>query len=280
MKGGVIAGWGYFWRGAESLLDPRLRSYVVLPLLLNIVIMGAASIWVFSTISGVLGGLIAWLPGWLSWLYWFILPLMAAFLVFSCAYFFGSILIILASPLNGLLAEKVEALHGETIPDEPILQMIARTFGREIIKVLYYVPRYIGLLVLAFIPGIQLLVPFFTFIFGGWVAALQYVDYSYDNHARPFMHVRLALAKDRSTALGFGITVALLMSVPIVNWFVMPAAVIGATLLRLDRLALDPMTADGPVTVPDAPILQTTKKLMQRSDQRISHDRDNRIQSD
>ncbi len=280
MKGGVIAGWGYFWRGAESLIDPRLRSYVILPLLLNTMIMSAASIWVFTTISSILGIFINWLPGWLSWLYWFVLPLMAIFLVFTCAYFFGSILIILASPLNGLLSEKVEQLHGIKIADEPIFNMVVRTFSREIIKVLYYLPRYVGLFILAFIPGIQLLVPIFTFIFGGWVAALQYVDYSYDNHARPFMHVRLALAKDRSTALGFGITVAVLMSVPIVNWFVMPAAVIGATYLRLERLALDPMTANGPVTVPDAPILQTTKKLVQNSRDRISHDRDNRIQSD
>ena len=44
------------------------------------------------------------------------------------------------------------------------------------------------------------------------------------------------MAGDNLTVLSFGAVVAFLMMIPLVNWFVMPAAVIGATRLRLERL--------------------------------------------
>ena len=57
-----------------------------------------------------------------------------------------------------------------------------------------------------------------------------------DNHGRSFAEVRQALGQESFTVLGFGALVALLMTVPVLNWFVMPAAVIGATLLRQQRM--------------------------------------------
>ena len=59
--------------------------------------------------------------------------------------------------------------------------------------------------------------------------ALQYVDYPADNHRVSFPALRRGLGARRLSAFGFGLPVALLAMVPVVNLFVVPAAVCGAT---------------------------------------------------
>lgn len=241
MRGNPWAGMMFFWHGLSRLGESGLRRYVALPLLLNVLIMSLASWWGISTLHEQMGALVAWLPGWLSWLYWLLLPLVVITVLLLLMYFFSTVLIILASPFNGLLSERVERSSGVLLPEESIPALIRRTLGREMTKLGYLLPRYLLLLVLSVIPGINLAAPFLWFWFGSWVVALQYIDYSFDNHGRSFAEVRQAMGQERFTVLGFGALVALLMTVPVLNWFVMPAAVIGATLLRLQRLPL----ADG-----------------------------------
>ena len=69
--------------------------------------------------------------------------------------------------------------------------------------------------------------------------AVQYTDLSFDNHTKPFADVRERMSQDLWTVMGFGTLVALLLTVPVVNLFIMPAAVIGATLMRLERMPFD-----------------------------------------
>ena len=116
--------------------------------------------------------------------------------------------------------------------------MTWRTLGREITKMMYYLPRYLGIFILGFIPLLNLLAPAVWVLFGGWMMAVQYADYSFDNHARPFREVRETMSGDLLTVMGFGLLVSVLLTIPLVNWFVMPAAVIGATLMRIERLPL------------------------------------------
>ena len=237
MSGNPFTGMQYVWRGFQNLKTPGLRRYVAFPLLLNIIVMGFASVWGISQLDAWIGQLVDLLPGWLSFLYWILMPLVVIFLVLSLVYFFSAVLMIIAGPLNGLLAERVETLQGYSIPDESIPAMTIRTLGRELTKVGYYLPRYLGIFLLGWIPGVgQLVAPPLWFWFGGWMMAIQYMDLSFDNHTKPFTEVRERLAEDLWTVMGFGLLVALLLTVPIVNLFIMPAAVIGATLMRLERM--------------------------------------------
>lgn len=238
MKGNPVLGWQYLARGFSMLNRPGLRRFVALPLLMNVIVMSAASWWGGRKISGWIDQLTQWLPDWLSWLYWLLMPLALLTLLFVMAYFFSAVLVSLASPFNGLLSEKVERQQGSLLPEEPLLAMVRRTFGRELTKLGYLLPRYLLILLLSFIPGVNLAAPLLWFWFGSWVVALQYVDYSFDNHGRSFAEVRQMVKADLFTALGFGALVAGLMMIPVVNWFVMPAAVIGATLMRYERLPL------------------------------------------
>ncbi|MDF1763650.1 MAG: sulfate transporter CysZ [Oleibacter sp.] len=238
MRGNPLLGMKYLWRGFQNLNSPGLRRYVALPLLLNVVIMGAASVWFVLSIDQLLGQVTDFLPSFLSFLYWILMPLAVISMVVGLAYFFSTVLMIIAGPLNGLLAEKVETMQGGQLPDESLWGMTWRTLGREMIKLFYYLPRYLGIFILGWIPVIGLIAPMLWIWFGGWMMAVQYADYSFDNHTRPFKDVRVAMSKDLFTVMGFGFLVSLLLTVPVVNLFIMPAAVIGATLLRIERLPL------------------------------------------
>lgn len=238
MKGNPILGWGYLWRGFQQLSQPGLRRFVALPILLNAVLLSALSYGAIQWLDGTTERLLDNLPSWLEWLYWLVMPLLVITLLLVLAYFFSALLVTIASPFNGLLSEKVEQQKGSRIAEETLSSMIRRTLAREWTKIKYMLPRYLGLLILSFIPLVNLASPFLWFWFGSWIVALQYIDYSYDNHARSFAQMRGGLASQPLTVLGFGATTALLMMVPVLNWFVMPAAVIGGTLLRLEQMPL------------------------------------------
>jgi CysZ protein len=67
--------------------------------------------------------------------------------------------------------------------------------------------------------------------------SIQFVDNPMDNHQRSFADVKEAVRSRRLSSLGFGGLVALCTGIPLVNFFVVPAAVVGATLLWAEELA-------------------------------------------
>jgi CysZ protein len=66
--------------------------------------------------------------------------------------------------------------------------------------------------------------------------AIDYHDYPMGNHQLLFNEQREVLKKKRTLALGFGMATMLATMIPIVNFFVIPAAVAGATALYVNRL--------------------------------------------
>lgn len=232
MQGNFLLGVRYFFAGVRFMRQPGVRRYVAIPILFNMLLVGAASWWGIRVIDAWTGALSAWLPQWLTWLYWVLMPLLVLSLMLALAYFFSTFLMILMAPINGFLSEKVDRLQGAQLPPESLWAMSKRTFSREFVKLGYLLPRYLLLFVLGFVPVVNLVVPFLWLLVTSWVMALQYIDYSFDNRQMAFAHTKVALHQDRLTVLGFGAIVALLFTIPIVNWFVMPAAIIGATLMN------------------------------------------------
>jgi len=240
MKGNPLTGIGYFQRGLGSLTNPGLKRFIVLPLLLNIVLIGGASWWGIGEISGWIDALVEWLPSWLSWLSWILLPVAVLTLLVVLVYFFSAILNLIASPFNGLLSEALETqVTGQPLPQESLAATITRTLGRELRKLAYFIPRYLLLLVISFIPVINLASPVLWFVFGAWVLTLQYLDYAMDNNGHSFADLHQALRKQPLTTLGFGFVVAIGFMIPVLNMLVMPAAVCGATLYWVEQLKQD-----------------------------------------
>ncbi|MFB3077428.1 MAG: sulfate transporter CysZ, partial [Lysobacterales bacterium] len=194
-------------------------------------------------ISDSLGQWLSAIPDWLSFLRWLIWPVVALTLAIITGYLFTVVAILIASPFNALLAEKAEELiRGKPVAGlEGFAQAIAgfpRAMGRELVKFAYYLPLVLVVFVLSLIPPVTAVAPVLWFLLGAWMMAVQYVDYPMDNHLLSFAEVKQVLRQRRLSSLGFGGLVALVSAIPILNFFVVPAAVCGATLFWCEELSL------------------------------------------
>ena len=234
------SGPGYFLKGLQSLPDPALRWFVLLPLLINVLVFGGLIAYTSQQMDVWMGQLVAWLPEWLSFMEFILWPFL--FLAMLGVVFFTFTIVgnIIAAPFNGLLAEKVQNLHGASeLPEYELkdwLILLPRTMGREIRKLTYYLPKAVVLLILSFIPVVNLASPFLWFMFNSWMMSIQYCDYAADNRGVSFTDMLKRLKQDRGYVWGFGATTTLVMMVPFVNLLIMPAAVVGSTLLWEDRI--------------------------------------------
>lgn len=234
----------YLAIGFRLVRTRGLRRFVWMPLLVNLLVFGGLGWWIYSAAASWLDAfslfdrfgdfwLIQLLETLLRWLFG-----LALFLVLSFA--FTLLANLIGAPFNGLLAERVEAhLTGNTSPAAPplmvMIKSLPRLMGSELGKLLYMVAFLIPLLLLQFIPVINIVAPVLIFMFGAWMFALEYLDYPMGNHGALFRDVRRTMRQQRKTAFGFGIVVALFSMVPVINWFIMPVAVAGATALYVDH---------------------------------------------
>lgn len=196
----------------------------------------------FNYFSDVVDSLVASIPDW-SWLdgikstiAWIISVLSAFIAIILYGYSFSVITNIIAAPFYGVLAERVEEhLTGDAPPSESIVSMIIRTVGRELVKLWYFISRgflvFIAAFILGFIPLAQFFVPILLFLWAAWSMAIQYSDYCADNNQIQFTQFREGLAEKRFSAWGFGSLVFIGSTIPLLNIFVLPAAVAGGTIL-------------------------------------------------
>lgn len=241
MIGNVTHGAGYLVRGAKLLNHPALRLFVVIPLLVNFIIFGSLIWYGLGYLSDLMDDWLGVVPDWLDFIKWIIWPLVGLTVSLVTGYLFTAVALIIASPFNALLAEKAE----ELVTGKPVdsleglgaaLAAMPRGILRELAKLLYYVPMAAFVLILSFIPGINIVAPVLWFLLGAWMMSIQFVDYPMDNHQLSFADVKEAVRSRRLSSMGFGGLVALCTGIPILNFFVVPAAVVGATLLWCEEL--------------------------------------------
>lgn len=235
MPAPALSGPQYLGEGLKLILSPGLRLFVLLPLTLNLVLFIALISFAMQQFSGWVDAFMPSLPSWASFLEYLIWPLFVVLVLLMVFFSFTMIANIIAAPFNGFLAEKVEVVvRGQD--DFPafswaeLTAMVPRTVGRELRKLGYFLPRAIGLLILSFIPGVNLVATPLWFLFGVWMMAVQYIDYPADNHKLGWNEMLAWLREKRWQSLGFGGSVYLALLIPFVNIVMMPAAVAGATL--------------------------------------------------
>ena len=240
MKGNVAHGAGYLVRGAKMLKHPALRLFVFIPLLVNIVIFGSLIWYGLSYLDALMTDWLGKIPEWLNFIEWIIWPLVGLTVSLVTGYLFTAVALLIASPFNALLAEKAE----ELVTGKPVnsleglgaaLAAMPRGILRELSKLLYYLPMALFVFLVSFV--ISPLAPFLWFLLGAWMMSIQFMDYPMDNHQLSFADVKEAVRSRRLSSMGFGGLVALCTGIPIVNFFVVPAAVVGATLLWCEELA-------------------------------------------
>ncbi|NLS52447.1 sulfate transporter CysZ [Hafnia alvei] len=230
----------YFSEGWRLVRLPGIKRYVVMPLLVNIVLMGLAFWWLFHQLGAWIPSLMSYVPDWLQWLSYLLWPLAVISIVLVFSYLFSTIANWIAAPFNGLLAEQLEGvLTGKPLPDTSIWSVVKdvpRIMAREWKKLAYYLPRAIVLLILYFIPGVgQTVAPVLWFLFSAWMMSIQYCDYPFDNHKVSFPDMRDALRRNKVDNLQFGALTSLFTMIPVLNLVIMPVAVCGATAMWVDR---------------------------------------------
>ncbi len=216
---------GYFFQGLKLLASPQLRSFLLAPILINVVLYGVALMLGYYYMTDLINSFI---PSWLQWLEWLLWPLF--FICFFIAGFFTFTVManIIAAPFYGKLAAKTLAvITGQSGTTEE--QPLGKVMAAELKRVAYLATRALPLLILFIIPGINVIAPFLWALFGAWGMALEYLAYPLENEGVLFSEQK-QLAKDmRLGALSFGGLTMMGLTLPVLNIIVAPAAVIGAT---------------------------------------------------
>ncbi|AXQ50475.1 sulfate transporter CysZ [Stenotrophomonas rhizophila] len=221
--------------GLKLVLSPNLRMFVLLPLAINLLLFGGLIYFAGHEFSLWLDALMPTLPSWLSFLSYILWPLFVALLVLMVFFTFTLVANVIAAPFNGFLAEKVEVVVRGQDPFPAfswgeLVAMVPRTFGREMRKLGYFLPRAIGLFILSLIPVVNVIAAPLWLVFGVWMMAIQYIDYPADNNKTSWQDMLAWLRQKRWQSMGFGGITYLALLIPGVNVLMMPAAVAGATL--------------------------------------------------
>jgi CysZ protein len=226
--------------GFKLLWHRRIRWLVIIPTLINLLLFSAATWLAVVWVSDWLSWLIASVPEWLEWLVWIIWLLFALLALVVYAFTFTLFANLIGSPFYGIIAERVIALErgGSDDAQTSTLALLATAWGsfcRELQIIAYMLPRTLGILlvtvVISFVPVINILAPLIAGSWAAWSLALQYMDYPGDSDGWSFAEVRQRAGKQRLLSLSFGLSALAAAAIPLVNLLLLPATVIGGTLL-------------------------------------------------
>jgi CysZ protein len=217
---------GYLFKGLKLLTSPQLRTFILIPVLINVVLYSVALTLGYYYITDLINQFI---PAWLQWLSWFLWPLF--FISFFMAGFFTFTVLanLLAAPFYGKLSAKTLALiTGQVIviDEQPLVKVILA----EVKRAGYLLSRALPLVIVSFIPGLNVIAPFLWVLFGAWGMALEYMAYPLENAGVLFSDQKQLVKSIRLGALSFGGIAAMGLTIPLLNIIVAPAAVIGATI--------------------------------------------------
>ena len=228
--------------GLRLLGHADIRWLVIIPTLLNLILFSAATWFAAAWVSDWLNWLIASVPEWLEWLVWIIWLLFALLALVVYSFTFTLFANLIGSPFYGIIAERVIALErnasevDETqISTSALLAIAWGSFCRELQIIAYMLPRTLGIALLtvmiSFVPVINIVAPLIAGSWAAWSLALQYLDYPADSDKLSFAEVRQRAGKQRLLSLSFGLSALLAAAIPLVNLLLLPATVIGGTLL-------------------------------------------------
>jgi CysZ protein len=239
----LFTGPTYLLEGVRVLRKPGLRRFVLMPLLINVLLFGGLIGLAYGWVDDSSRYLVAKLPDWLHWLSYLVIPVFVLTSLVVIFYGFSIVANLIAAPFNGMLAEAVEChLTGRRLEGDwrQLLRDVLPSILSELRKLLYFALRALPLLVLLLVPLVNVAASVLWVLFSAWMMTVQYVDFPMANHGLFFRDQRARLRKRPLLAWSFGGLVMLATLVPVLNFFVMPAAVAGATVLWVRENGLAP----------------------------------------
>jgi CysZ protein len=219
-------------RGGKLILsDPVLLRYSILPFLIMAVAFGVGFTAALPEITAFLVGLVPVLTGWMVVLQW---------LGIGLAYLVGFLFVILflvmfasviSSPFQGLLAEKALMRLG-VIEDQPFrfskwIKTTASMLLVSLKRAAVFLVVGSFLFVLALIPGVQIVAGFLGLV----IIAADCMDFSLEILEFNFRSRLRFLKRNFWYLAGLGCCFGLSFLVPVLNFFLLPAAVVGGSIL-------------------------------------------------
>lgn len=243
------AGVGYLFKGFRMIRQPGLRRYFIGPITVNILVFVSLIWFGGASIAAAMQKILPSGETWWSGIIGIIMWLLLGVIILVFAFFLFTMLVnFIGSPFNGLLAEKIErSLVPPELESKPrkshFFTDIISSFTGEVKKYTVFLVIWLFLIAATVTPIVNLvtgpIAAILAPIFGAWMMALEYVSYPMNNHNKYFTDVRKWLRTNRMLSLGFGFAVMVATLVPVLNLFVMPAAVAGATALWVERRDID-----------------------------------------
>ncbi len=239
---GFIRGFSYPLRAAKFLRKkPGLLKYMAIPFAINVLVFSLSVYFGLGMFEGLLETYAPSTEVWygmiLFYLAWTVALLLTTVVVFFSFTVIGNLI---ASPFTELLSERTEALKVGSSADEKFsagrFWMEAKNaLFVEVKKLSVFVIGMLLLLAINLIPGIgsiiyAVLAPLFTLFF----LVVEYLAFVLMRKQLSFAEQRRYVTKRPIMMLGFGCGVFCLLAIPFLQFFCIPLAVVGATLLWCD----------------------------------------------
>lgn len=239
---GFARGFSYPLRAVKFLgKKPGLLKYLAIPFVINVLVFFLSVYFGLGMFEGLLEAYVPSTEVWygviLYYLAWTVALLLTTVTVFFSFTVVGNLI---ASPFNELLSERTEILKVGNLPEE---RFTLGRFGKEaknaliveIKKLSFFVVGMLLLLALNLIPGIgsiiyAVLAPLFTLLF----LVIEYMAFVLMRKQLSFAGQRRYVSSHPLMMLGFGCAVFCLLAIPFLQFFCIPLAVVGATLLWCD----------------------------------------------
>jgi CysZ protein len=241
-----VTGVGLLGRGLVLVLrNPRMLGLGLLPAVIAGLLYAAALIALIAFISDVSAGVTWFADDWsATWRDLIRIVAGAALIGLSGlvgVLTFTAVTLLIGDPFYEKISGLVEARYGG-VPDEvevPLARSLARSLVDSLrligLSVLFGIPLFLA----GFIPVVgQTVVPVVGGAVGGWLLAVELTGVPFQRRGRRLRHRRAALRGDRPLALGFGVAVFACFLLPLGAVLLMPAAVVGGTLLSRKVLGL------------------------------------------
>lgn len=242
-------GFGHPFRAGIWLLRTSgVKRFAVLPFIANLFLYVGVVIFAIYLVANWNPQVDAWefwgpVGGWLSsainavsgWAKWLLsIPL----LFFTCYFTFTAVGMVIASPLNDLLSDRVERKLCEPPEDQSLsYRLTAKILVRSVFDSLIIVMKQ-GAAIVLVLPF--LLLPFVGFIplllVTAYFSGLGFFDIPLVRHNLTGRHKQAVLTGRRWEALGMGLAMEFLFYVPFVGLLMLPIGVTAGTLLycRMD----------------------------------------------
>jgi CysZ protein len=222
---------------------PSLFLYFIIPFIISMIVLVLLIFFGVTSLIDFIPGLVTIddKDGFLYQLFYVLISVIFVLMViFMAGYSFIAIVKIFCAPFNDLLSEKIEIMKNEHYKEpenawQHFIKNLFPTILEELKKITVFLTGYLVIVLLSFLPFINFISPFLLVIYSAIVLSIDFVDYSMARR-RMTLKAKIQFFKaNKAEMLGFGTSVFLMFSIPIVNIFFIQIAVIAATLLYIKK---------------------------------------------